>query len=631
MKVFVFIILNHNICCFGERNLIPLAIHQIIEQHFVKNSIPFDFVFNSKDSNLLEETLKLVKDLKAMRVVKAFDNDTNEFNLDHSAVFIFDELKSYQKFELRTNAVKNGPKEINLLIFCVDASEKLIKASLLQDKLQIRTFLVVENKKIDLWSTTLFTTEMCHRQQLISVNKFSKETLSWTTDIFSMSTVNDFHGCSFVVGIASSNRPSSDCYLDVCTGYHIALLNELKKVLNLNIEFNVFVANFTKFSRRGNGNLKNHFVVLTVPINFDSFFNYDLTSPILTADYVIAVPPGQRYSSIEKLFLPFDVKTWILFLVLFAVAFGTTFFIGIVRSTSLKSFIAGVNVQPLALNVFGAYMGLAQQSLPARNVARFLLMNLIIFSLVMRTAYQGKYFEFLTTNPQKKIVQSIDELIEKDFKVYYMSGGDDFYKNILQTDRTERLSFLQTLVQLYNVFSFRLNAVEVSSPVMQHEIFPLIQDPMFHGSIVDDRFHLLYDERRLYSEIEWNFLDETIASFNMAITFARLSYLYPIFNKKIIQLDAGGFINYWISSTDWMNYNVKKIAAALKKPDYSGKRVLTMTELTVGFAIWLLMILMSLMSFVGELLIFWTSTILRKIFFEFVIRQLIKSHKEAFI
>ena len=36
----------------------------------------------------------------------------------------------------------------------------------------------------------------------------------------------------------------------------------------------------------------------------------------------------------------------------------------------------------------------------------------------MRTAYQGKYFEFMTGDMRRKPVASIEELAEKNFTVY---------------------------------------------------------------------------------------------------------------------------------------------------------------------------------------------------------------------
>lgn len=382
----------------------------------------------------------------------------------------------------------------------------------------------------------------------------------------------------------------------------------------------------------GTQTTKHHWTLVTIPINNHYYFEYDLSSPILTSKIVIAVPPGERFSSIDKLFLPFDGTTWILFLLLFAVAFTTTFIISWARSTSLKSIIAGPNVKSLALNVFGAYMGLGQPILPKKYFARILLMNLIIFSLIMRTAHQGKYFEFLTTNPLKRRIQTIDELVENKFKVFYAYTLDDFFKNILKNDRTKRLNlFKSSVIKFHNSFGFRLNLVEVSSLEMQINVLSSIQDSAFRGSIVDYQSHMLYDDRRLFLTTEWNFLDETIESSNMAITFKRLSFLYPAFNKKIIQLNAGGFFNQWINYIDWRLFNVKKIAALMNKPTESDKIVLTLTELSVGFIIWLLMLFVSFMGFVGELSVFWTRSVLRKLFFQYAIRKFGQYHKEALI
>lgn len=80
--------------------------------------------------------------------------------------------------------------------------------------------------------------------------------------------------------------------------------------------------------------------------------------------------------------------------------------------------VFGSRVTHPALNVLYAFFGLGQTILPRRSFARFLLMVLILFSLIIRTAYQGKSFEFLQQDMRKKDVQTIAELLEKNYTLY---------------------------------------------------------------------------------------------------------------------------------------------------------------------------------------------------------------------
>lgn len=56
--------------------------------------------------------------------------------------------------------------------------------------------------------------------------------------------------------------------------------------------------------------------------------------------------------------------------------------------------------------------------LPRRNFARFILALYLLFCLIIRTAYQGKQFEFLQKEIRPANVRSIDEMIQKDFTFY---------------------------------------------------------------------------------------------------------------------------------------------------------------------------------------------------------------------
>lgn len=116
--------------------------------------------------------------------------------------------------------------------------------------------------------------------------------------------------------------------------------------------------------------------------------------------------------------LPFDDTTWMLFALVFIIAFAVVALLKLSKTSSISTFVFGENVSTPGLNIYAVFMGIGQQTLPFRTIARILLMNLVVFSLIMRTAYQGKFFEFLTTDPHKRSLSSIEDIIEKKFPLY---------------------------------------------------------------------------------------------------------------------------------------------------------------------------------------------------------------------
>jgi hypothetical protein len=57
-------------------------------------------------------------------------------------------------------------------------------------------------------------------------------------------------------------------------------------------------------------------------------------------------------------------------------------------------------------------------TLPNRNFARFILMMYIWFTLIIRTGYQGVQFDMMLKEMRPKDIETIDELIAKNYTVF---------------------------------------------------------------------------------------------------------------------------------------------------------------------------------------------------------------------
>lgn len=57
-------------------------------------------------------------------------------------------------------------------------------------------------------------------------------------------------------------------------------------------------------------------------------------------------------------------------------------------------------------------------------------MLFIMFSLIIRTAWQGKMFEFMQKNMTKPQIQSIDELAEKNFTIMIQPVYLDYFQKL---------------------------------------------------------------------------------------------------------------------------------------------------------------------------------------------------------
>lgn len=150
--------------------------------------------------------------------------------------------------------------------------------------------------------------------------------------------------------------------------------------------------------------------------------------------FIMIVPPGSKLASFEKLFRPFSIVVWILLLLTFSVAFVVITMIKF-RDNSLKEFVFGSGNRSPYLNVLIGFVGGAQTVEPKRNFARFLLMMYLLFCLVKRSLYQGALFQFLQTDDRHSPVQTIDEVVEMNLKVYMLPSSLEHTQNMKFRDR----------------------------------------------------------------------------------------------------------------------------------------------------------------------------------------------------
>lgn len=235
-----------------------------------------------------------------------------------------------------------------------------------------------------------FAPRRCHDPLLIEMNRFTKKDFMWMTDKFMIADkFENFHGCVIGFGIENYGDGAQHELMPhggfLVSGYMIDLMKELSRPLNFTPSFNVKLHTIGRYFI----NQRVDMVLQSKPQAVAQLNRIILATPHLSYDAIFLIPPGERYTSLEKLFLPFDAATWILLLITFIVALVV---ISIVQTQriSIRSFVFGTGVTTPTLNLFRAWFGLGQIFLPRRNFARFFLMLFILFSLIMRLVFMIK-------------------------------------------------------------------------------------------------------------------------------------------------------------------------------------------------------------------------------------------------
>jgi hypothetical protein len=390
-----------------------------------------------KDSNLSYK----IKNMK--KVVGNERHETNE-----SAIMLFDNLKSLSEFNRKSKFINKGPKSFQFIIHIPGATINEISASISELKLtnfkrineitfpfmdvseivHFQYFIVDERHFLKLFTFIWFSPSKCGEQQIVEVNQFNKKTKLWQNSNFAFDKFKNFHSCTlnvlgyYILGQFERNHGVLDKILMV-----------LEKSMNFKMDLKThrFDGSIKRVYFK---NYKIDLFVFTTCLPIEAqlmFYNASghITHPFCSAVDVLMVSPGEAYSGYEKLILAFDSPTWFLIGLTFFAAFVTVFIVRFL-SAKVQDFIYGSNVSSPTLHVFVHFFGLGQVILPQRNFPRFLLMIFILFSLIIRTAYQGKMFEFLQKEMRKPEMQSIEEMIENNF-TFHMENcdGDSYYQH----------------------------------------------------------------------------------------------------------------------------------------------------------------------------------------------------------
>lgn len=250
--------------------------------------------------------------------------------------------------------------------------------------------------------------------------------------------LENLHNCPLRVAVLINSEPSvfvsrTPSGMLTLRGSDIRLVETLASTLNFNISYLLIEFNARYCEKLNSSNPSISTFIGSADMTVAYWFlkvnclkTFDATTSYTSEKIVLIVPNGRSYSFFEKLFYPFQLSVWGMIVVCFFIGTLTIFFISR-RSKSAQNFVFGAGVRNPYLNLFIGFIGGTLPALPRMNFARFLLMVLLLYCLVIRSIYQGSFFEFLRNSKHYKEVQSIDEMIAKDFRFYAQAGISELF------------------------------------------------------------------------------------------------------------------------------------------------------------------------------------------------------------
>lgn len=253
--------------------------------------------------------------------------------------------------------------------------------------------------------------------------------------------IKNLQKCQIRVAISENSKPSvfveklankSNDY----SGVSVELINTLARYFNFKIYYDIVPdEGFIFDNGTAEGPLKVLYenkadlAIATWWLKVNRLKFFDASISYISDHLIFIIPPGRELTPFEKLVYPFEFSAWIIIIVYYHVGLLTIFIVKRLSKTA-QNFVFGYGVEDPYMNMFIAFVGATQKITPNKNFARFLLAMFLMYSLVIRSLYQGSYVELMQSNKRHQEVKSVDEMVQMDFKFHVTPGNIDMFSGV---------------------------------------------------------------------------------------------------------------------------------------------------------------------------------------------------------
>jgi hypothetical protein len=399
------------------------AFESAIYACFTHLNITFDILIVGEKDSAIDDKVNEIRKRHSTIVTRIERVEKIQNFLFRRSGIIFGSNKSLSFFNNSARLAKHHPQELRFLFYTTNLKEFQLDQSIFykhgkiknQNPIKFFTFFLHEsNEKIDYLTYEWFTEKACNKKQKNILNSFNKKTKKWMRPFeLSYKKFRQFHGCEIVA------LQSYDSYTDTFGQVQGKTFDILDVVGS--------AANFTVYRQpgrfiRGNVIIDAHNNLTREPQVIVSMtaslsLQFHSTAAVASKHSNMMITRGEPFSPWEKLLLPFDKTTWWMLVTTFGIAFCVILLVNR-GPKKLKIVIYGRAVTTPAYNVVGTFFGVSQSRLPKTNFPRMVLMFFILFCLVIRTAYQGVFFELMATDMRKPVPTTVKGLIDENYTIY---------------------------------------------------------------------------------------------------------------------------------------------------------------------------------------------------------------------
>lgn len=297
---------------------------------------------------------------------------------------------------------------------------------------------------------------------------------------------------------------------------------------------------------------------------FDRLQVMDMSFSYYQTPLVFTVPPGRSYTPFEKLFQPFKYIIWSLLAVIFILGYFAMVFV----KREFGDLFFASNNRPY-LNMMNILFGGTVHNLPIKFMLRIIVLIWIMCAMVLRNSYQGKLFTFLQLPKKLSRPFEIQQIVDDNLTIMLTKSSFHFFDGLPE---------LQHNIQFQNNLTLPFD--EMDKPEFKNIYLRTKASIAFHN--------------RVHSK-SITISDYSLFMFSIAIFTRKHSYLTHTIDNEILKYLANGIFDVWAS---------KFVDIKYLTPQQIGKRPqkLTMNELSGGYQIFILFLILSFFVFLLELL-----------------------------
>lgn len=383
-----------------SENLVLGAINSLLLEYFVNASAKVDLISYGISDKLIDEMLRNKPETISVQVSKGGRNFQWNNQLNISSIAVFDSAQNFKETVKNMKWLSNPRMRHKHLVYAPGLSVSDIVENIKNgfDIDQVG-FLMNETKKsIELVASFMFTPQKCRSNQLVTINRFMRNTMKWENTNFYPRKYRNFHSCRLNVALLAIDKQEEMFTIPIAESFN-------HRIRYFFVETRMDTLKDTEYDS------------IQYSQTFDGDNQWITSTVYLTVPLRYLIPPGESYTIFEKMFLMFEYELWIAILITLLIGFITIQIINL-TSNEVQDFVFGQGVRTPTINMLSIFLCGAQHRAPGRNFSRFFLILFIVWSLIIRTCYQSTLFKFLQADLRKPTAKTVEELFEKGFKFF---------------------------------------------------------------------------------------------------------------------------------------------------------------------------------------------------------------------